>query len=608
MGGPRRADDASSGADAPGQQIPSPDFLALGLGATNMMAMLWSVAMGRRAVGVEMRGEPALGVHWNIREDVYHQLGLIDRMMLDTYGEAGIPRLADGRLFRLAETFYSPKTSGGNVAADEIVSSLVTDLHLVGAIEHLEFIDDRWVDGKPNRVIIRNDPPALPPEPDASKIRDDINAVLDGPSTFQTAASELLRLLRRYLEKIEEMDLARGLARPRVRLFLNHRVVEAEDDGFLDCGDGRKRIRIEQVRELDFRGRFARRRVPGTEIIDLGVPELFVVAEGFYSSDAERLGFEQHDVLVDHDDGRGPVVAQADYLAAFVEVLVDGRLRRRISSVFDDDGTEYWVRQLAVGHENDPEVGWILVQVPDFRTFDPVEEGVLPAGTDPNSPEYFATYQQLLYEYFIDQAAEILELPKAELAKIRMDYGPKLFSLVERIGDDARLAVNGVVAGDSFGNGHFLTSGGANTGMVGHSARVLRYWQDRDAGIHPEQAIRTLADAIKRDSEAWLNVSAVEFSQASPINFGAERIQEIADANGISVDARAATVDSSRRVRHSLLTLDYSDWRRLFVRGGRLHADQLPPLHPLHPAARDAEDAADTDANAEMGGTGALAR
>jgi len=66
--------------------VRDPDFLALGLGGTNMMSMLWTVAMGRRAVGVEMRGDPFLGVHWNIRVDLYHQLGLIDQMMLDRYG------------------------------------------------------------------------------------------------------------------------------------------------------------------------------------------------------------------------------------------------------------------------------------------------------------------------------------------------------------------------------------------------------------------------------------------------------------------------------------------------------------------------------------------
>ncbi|MEO7002687.1 MAG: hypothetical protein ABI068_12825 [Ktedonobacterales bacterium] len=29
------------------------------------------------------------------------------------------------------------------------------------------------------------------------------------------------------------------------------------------------------------------------------------------------------------------------------------------------------MRQIAVGHENDPEVGWVLVQAPDFKTLDP---------------------------------------------------------------------------------------------------------------------------------------------------------------------------------------------------------------------------------------------
>ncbi|GAA3372910.1 hypothetical protein GCM10020367_30770 [Streptomyces sannanensis] len=563
-----------------------PDFLALGLGGTNMMGMLWSIAMGRRAVGVEMRGEPSLGVHWNIREDMFHQLGLIDQMMVERYGEDGVPRLGNGKLFKLAECFYSPHTIAGQISADEVVTSFEERMHVSGTIQHIEFIDDRWKGGAPHRTITVTPPPPAPAVPDASRIREDLAEVLDGPSTFQTAASELLRLWRRYLEKLEEMDLARGMENPRVRLFLNHRVITEEGDGFLDEPDGRKRIRIEEVQELDYRGKFVRMRQPGTEPIEIGVPELFVVAQGFYSSDAERLGFEQHDVLIDHQDGRGEVVAQADFLAGFCEVLVDGRLRRRISTEFDEDGNEYWVRQIAVGHENDPEVGWILIQVPDFEKFDPIAEGIVPPETDTNSPEYFAGYQQLLYNCFIKHAAAVLELSEDELDEIQMDYGPKLFSLVERMGDDAQLAANGVVAGDSFGNGHFLTSGGANAGVIGHSARILRYWQDRDKDIPAEEAIRTLADSIKRDTEAWLAVSASEFSQFAPINFGAERIHQIAESSGIDVTGRAHMIDASRRFRHSLVTLDYSDWRRLFIRGGRLHTAPLPPLHPLHPDAR----------------------
>ncbi len=103
---------------APNEILIDADFLALGLGGTNMMSMLWSVAMGRRAVGVEMRGDPFLGVHWNIREDFYHQLGLIDQLMLERYGEERIPRRGNGQIFRLAECFYSSETVAGDIVAD----------------------------------------------------------------------------------------------------------------------------------------------------------------------------------------------------------------------------------------------------------------------------------------------------------------------------------------------------------------------------------------------------------------------------------------------------------------------------------------------------------
>lgn len=563
---------------------PAPDFVALGMGGTNMMAMLWTVAMGRQAVGVEMRGDPFLGVHWNIREDFYHQLGLIDQMMLERYGEARLPRRGDGRLFRLAECFYSPETTAGDIVADEIIDGFDTEQHIVGSIQHIEFIDDRWRDGLPNRVITLVDAPTPPNGPDPQKIRASMVEVLDGPSMFQAEAASIQKLLRRYLERIEQLDLDNNLS-PRVRLFTHHRVVPAGGEGFVNERDGRLRIRIEALQEFDFKGQFVRVREPGSEVIDLGIPELFMIAQGFSSADAKRLGFEQHDVTVDHEDGNGAVVAQADFLAGLLDVLVGGRLRRRISSEFDQDGKEYWVRQIAVGHENDPEVGWVLVQVPDFKTFDPIESGRVPAGTDPHSPEFFAAYQHLIYEYYIEQTADILEIPKHELMKVQMIYGPTLFSLIERVGPNPLVAANGVVAGDSFGNGHFLTSGGAMTGMIGHSARVLEYWQSRDVGTSPGDAILRLADSIRDDTHAWLQVSAKEYSQAVPINFGAERIERISMASGIDMDARANAIDAARRKRHTLIPLDPSNWRRLFVHNGRV-LSALPELAAAHPLRR----------------------
>lgn len=574
---------ALDGEDTRGAQ--NPDFLALGLGGTNMMSMLWAVAMGRRAVGIEMRGDPFLGVHWNIRADFYHQLGVLDRLMIERYGEDRIPRRGDSnKLFRLADTFYSIETRSGDIVADEIIDGFDLEQHIAGTIHDIEFIDDRWSDGVPSRTVSVLDPPEVPDRPDDALIRTNIAAVLDGPSVFQAGAASVQVMFRRYLEKMEQMDLDGGFE-PRVRLFTRHRVVTTPD-GMVRQADGRIAFRVEALQELDYRGKFVRVRRPGSDLIEIGVPELFMIAQGFHSTDAERLGFKQEDVAFDHKDGRGPVIAQADFLAGLVEVLVGGRLRRRISSVFDDRGDEYWVRQIAVGHEADPEVGWVLVQVPDFKTFDPIQEGIVPEGTDPDSPEYFAAYETLLYDFYCQQVGDILEMPESEVRKLEMVYGPKLFSLIERMGADALLAPNGVVAGDSFGNGHFLPSGGAMTGMVGHSWRVYQYYQARDAGVPHAQAIRTLADKIKEDTLGWLEVSAKEYSEAVPINFGAERIAQIEAAGGIPSSARAAAIDATRRQRHSLIALDPSDWRRLFLRNGRVYSAPLPELSPVHPALR----------------------
>jgi hypothetical protein len=547
--------------------VRDPDFLAIGLGGTSMMAMLWSVAMGRRAVGVEMRGDPFLGVHWNIRAEFYHQLGLIDRMMMERYGEAGVPRRGDS-VFRLAELFYSPHTEAGDIMADGIISGYDKVRHLAGTIHHVEFIDDRWRDGVPTRSVTLLQPPKPPKEPEEAKIRTNMVDVLDGPSVFQASASAILILLRRYLEAIEEMDLQRGVE-PRVRLFSQHRVIPMEGDGFIRQDDGRYAVRIEALQELDYKGRFVRVRRPGSEPIDIGVPGLFMIAEGFRSTDAERLGFRQEDVVVDHEDGRGPLVAQADFLAGLIEVLVGGRLRRRIATEFDEHGREYWVRQIAVGHEDDPEVGWILIQVPDFKTFDPIAAGLVPAGTDTKSPEYFAGYDQLVLNYYMDQISDILELPAKDLKQMQMVYGPKMFSLVERMGDNALVAPNGVVAGDSFGNGHFLTSGGAMTGMVGHSSGVLEYWRARDAGTPVADAMDALAGSIKEDTLGWLQVSATEYRDALPVNFGTERIRQISEATATAGrTGKSHIIESSRRVRHSLLPLNPSDWRRPLIRAG----------------------------------------
>lgn len=418
-------------------------------------------------------------------------------------------------------------------------------------------------------------------------IRTDIRAILDGASTWQAAANSIQLLLRRYLEKLEDIDM-RSSAPPRVHLFTKHRVIP-EGSGFSTSPCGRTLVRIEEVSEIiEFNNKVVRIRTPGGETIDIRIPELFSISTGINCQDTEKLGFRQHDVKVDHHDGQGPKVAQADYIAAQIEVLVHGRLRRRIASEFDQHGNEYWVRSMAVGHEDDPEVCWLLVEVPEFETFCPVEKGLLPRDTCPKSQAYFSAYQSLLYDYYIAQAALILEMPAAELRRVSVLYGPKPFSLVERTGDDACVAANGVVAGDSLANGHFLHSAGAMCGMIGHAYRFLEYWQARDGGHDPDTAIRVLADQIKRDSDALLAVSAKEFSRAVPSNFGAERGERVAAASGIGRETQGGLVSQAmeRRLRWMQAPLNPTDWRRPFIRNGRVWTGELPWIGKTHPVLR----------------------
>jgi len=543
------------------------------------MAMIRTVAMGYRAVGVEMRGDPSLGARWNIREDLYHQFGEIDQMMFDRYGEVGVRRRHDGRIFSLADCFYTASTKAGDITPHEAVDGFSPGKHIAGTISHIEIIDDRCKDGTPNRHITLLPGPAPPSRPDGTRACKDMKTVLDRKPAFQVEARSVLMLLRRYLEAIEKLDTDRD-NEPRVRVFKHHRVVH-DETGFVTMPDGRVRIQIEELQEVDLGGKVIRIRAPNSPITDIGVPELFMIAQGAHSKDAERIGFVKKDVMVDHGDGRGLMVAQADYVAGLVEILVDGRVRVRIASEFDEHGQEHWVRQVALGYENNPKVGWILVEVPDFVSFDPIERERIAAGTDAGSPEYIASHTELVYEFYIEHAAAVLGLPKGEVQKCRTIYGPNLFRVAERKGDSALVAVNGVVAGDSFGNGHFRSGGGAMTGMIGHAGRVSAYWQSRSDGMSALDAINYLADGIKEDTEAWLEVSAKEFTQPNPVISGPERGKQIAAGGGMRKGGMNAA-----RARHSLFGLSPSDWRGSHIRPGKTRCAPLPPLDPKHPAAR----------------------
>lgn len=181
-----------------------PDQIVVGMGVAGMISMLFAVAHGKRVVGVDIRGAPFLGVHWNCREDVWHQLKRIDDLMSARFPPELIPkREVDGEPFLLHELFFSPNRGGSDIIGSLILSGTDTDHHLVGSIHNVEFIDDRYKNGKPNREILRFPPPKPAESADASRVRDNATC-LASPSTFQISAKDLMDLLRTYLQAIEK--------------------------------------------------------------------------------------------------------------------------------------------------------------------------------------------------------------------------------------------------------------------------------------------------------------------------------------------------------------------------------------------------------------------
>jgi hypothetical protein len=511
------------------------DFVDIGMGPTGMMAMLAAISTGHPTIGVELRGEPVRGVHQNIRIDWYHTLARIDEMMLERYGKAGIPKLPNGKPFILHDYFYNAGRVGGHLDFPEIFGvGKVQNQNIAGRLTKISFEDAREVTRAANggkAVLTVLPPPPIPTKADPKKLNPDMKAVLDSPSTFQAAVINYELMLRAYLKAMEAQDAAAGRA-PRVKIYENHRVA-IEDGlaaGYLGEGTGKRRIVIEEIADgPEGMGMNRRVRKAGTQRIDLGTPIRFSLTAGFGGgADAKTLGYEQDDVA-HYDAAVGKsVVARQNWLVGEVTANISGQLIRRISTITDPKtGKAETVRQIAVGHEDAPNVAWVPVQVPEFMTFDPIEAGKVPAGTAPTARAYVDAQAKMIRDYYISQVSAVTHLPAKDIERMRMFYGPSFFTLRERLGKTARIAANGNVAGDLMGNGHFLTSGGAMTGMIGHANRYVEYFKALNRGVPEARAAKQLEAGIKTDSEAWLNVSIKEFVDVSPVNFGAERARQI---------------------------------------------------------------------------------
>ncbi|MBI3299461.1 MAG: hypothetical protein HYZ75_14940 [Elusimicrobia bacterium] len=515
------------------------DFVNVGMGPTGMMAMIAAVASGKTAVGVEIRAEPQRGVHQNIREEWFHVLGLIDKMMLDRYGEDGVPKLPSGKPFMLADVFYNPERVGGHLDFNEIYG--VGDSqgqNVAGRLSRISFEDAREAtvsgnDGKAKVFVLPA--PTLPDKPDPAKITGNMQKVLDSPSSFQVALINYELMLRAYINAIQAQDKASG--RPaRIKTYENHRVAVEEGQalGYVEVPGDRRRIVIEEVVDKRGAGGAAQRvHKEGTPRIDLGAPKRFALSMGFGGGlDAKTLGYKQEDVKYADPATGQEIAGKQNWIVGEVTANIGGQLIRRISTIADPrTGEKHTVRQIAVGHENAPNVAWVPVQVPAFMDFDPVAAGKVPAGSDPKSAAHIDARKALILDYFVGQVSAVTHIPEADIRRMRMFYGPNFFTLQEKIGHTARVAANGNVAGDLMGNGHFLTSGGSMTGMIGHTICFLRYWDNLSRGVPADVAARVLEDGIKTNSEAWLHVSQKEFDSLGPANFGAERAAALGVSN-----------------------------------------------------------------------------
>lgn len=408
------------------------DLVAVGLTGTGLMSMLWTLAMGRSVVGIDSGGSFGGPVVWRLPEDLYGRLGLIDQMMWDRYGPGGVPRRADGSVWRLEDSLRQIAT----------------------VVEPTVVVDDR---------------PARTQEDFAP-----------GPLSLHVRALDLLGELRGYLGAIEKMDSG-----PRVRLFTRHRL--CADIGRIEGPDG---------------------------VTSLGEAGLIVVDQ-----DPEVVGFQSFPVLLDQGDGRGPVPARNHFVSCALDALELSSSRVRIASAFDEDHDEYWVRQVLRGN-------WLAVQVPEHLALDPVAEGMLSASARPGSAEYLDSCRHIVRGFFVAEAAQFLELPIDKVEQLVPPSGPRLHAVTARSGTDALVHENAVVAGDTFGTGHFIEGEDA----IGHGSRVLRYWRDRDDGVGAEKAVRSLADGIAEDTAAWIRTSLRHFEEADQSHFNEDCFAELRKA------------------------------------------------------------------------------
>lgn len=473
-----------------------PTFLSIGAGITGSSLLAMAVAKGRRAIGVELREAITLPPSFNTREELLTEATKIDHLMNERYPGRQTMRLAD-----------------------ELKKVLIP-------VVAIEDVDARGpVEKRTSSPLVKLK------DPDPTRKLTDYDAMLSSGTPWQVHATELQTVYRNYLEHLEASDRSAGIDPPRLTLHVGFRPVQPvgvdgkplsseaiaalppEERGLWKDEHGKLNVSIEAVERNPAGGM---QRKAGTKPLSLGAADLTAIAEGTNSSSATRLGHAPKDVVYSDLSGSVGVetVARKRVFSGRLGIPVGPVLRNRIDEVHDENGKPYWLRQQLVGGKKE-HGAWVLVEVPEHQSFDPLAAGKVPVGTAPTSLEYRSAQAVLMKSFYLEQAALVLDTTPETLRDVPLTFGPNLFTLTKRESTDVVVASNAVITGDRVATG-FFGYGGAMTGAISHTEALASYFDAVDAGADVPSALQDLSSELIAGSKAWVRLSKAQFEGPDP--------------------------------------------------------------------------------------------
>jgi len=402
-----------------------------------------------------------------------------------------------------------------------------------GEIKSVEFLT---LDANGNEVgapIIRQ-PKQAPVDVNGKTVGAD--ALANAPSVFQTKAANEMKAVWARLDQLAKKEADKAAStpgyKPRLQLLKDHEIDETPVEGdkrrvvvkktadmWVNAATGEQRA---IVKGAPTPAGFSKRLVKTGEAIDLGVPDLFLVAEGAGSSTRNMIGgFEWQEV--------GP---NTRYIAGYVKGITlssrpdpdtglgggkAGVVRRslRTENIEGADGTKTAValRSIAISPENLKDI-WALAEVDPRLDFDKPES--IKAFFHKDMPK-----EEAVKSYYAQHISKLTGRGEDEIKNAMFDYGPTPFVLQSHItGPAPDNAQNVQVIGDAKANSHFLTSFGAVGGSTNTPIALRQYYADLDNGLHPDIARATLAKRVDINAVAWVRNGLKEFTGVGPVNFG----------------------------------------------------------------------------------------